>query len=251
MVRCVCGVSKAVGDTQQRNMSETSKTEAFDYDSDPERFRSNVKTVERYGLIGDVHTEVAGRIIREALWPALDMGCGEGRLKEAFGEHRLFATDLSRTMLERAPDPRFCSDMTRLPVRDASFGSAAALWCLYHVTDPVAAIREAWRILRAGGLFVACSANRDNDPEFAHLFPEPNMTPFDAEESADLVGEAFGEVEVDRWDVPAVTLPDEDAVALYLRGRGMTDEEAADTARDIETPITLTKRGAMVWAYKR
>lgn len=227
-----------------------SVTEHFDYDSDPDRFRSSVDTVKRYGLMGDVHTDVAERIVREGLWPALDMGCGEGRLVEAFGDHRVFATDLSRTLLSQAPDPKMCSDMTRLPIRDGVFGSAAALWCLYHVGDPMAAIREAWRVLKPGGLFVACSANRDNDPEMAHLFPEPKGTPFDAEESADLVGQVFGDVEVDRWDVPAVTLPDAAAVTLYLQGRRMSEEEAGEVAKTVATPVTLTKRGALVYAYK-
>ena len=37
--------------------------ELFDYDSDPERFRSNVETVKRYGFKGDVHEVVAERVI--------------------------------------------------------------------------------------------------------------------------------------------------------------------------------------------
>lgn len=225
------------------------RTERFDYDSDPDRFRSGVETVARYSLRGDVHEDVAERIIREGLWPALDMGCGEGRLKAAFGEHRLFATDLSRTMLIRAPEPKFCSDMAHLPIRDGAFGSAAALWCLYHVPDPVAAIREARCVLRPGGLFVACSAARDSDPELAHLL-DRKPSSFDAEEAPDIVSSVFGEVEAERWDVPAVKLPDTDAVALFLRGRGKSDEEAAELAKTVEVPLKLTKRGVLVWGVK-
>lgn len=226
--------------------------EHFDYDSDPDRFRSTVKAVERYGLMGDVHTEVADRIEREHLWPALDMGCGEGRFREALGDRgQLVATDLSRTMLAKAPAPKLCSDMTRLPLADNSFGSAVALWCLYHVPDPLDAIREARRVLRPGGLFVACCASIDNDPEMAHLFPEPEGSTFDSEFAPDLVAEVFGEVEADHWDVPAVTLPDVEAVTVYLRGRRMTDERAAETAKSIAVPVTLTKRGCLVWAHKR
>ena len=101
--------------------------EDFDYDKDPDRFRSNVKAVERYGLMGDVHTGVADRVVEEALWPALDMGCGEGRYQDAIaGRGPLIATDLSKTMLLKAEDPKLCSDMTRLPLEDDTFGSAAA-----------------------------------------------------------------------------------------------------------------------------
>ena len=225
--------------------------ELFDYDSDPDRFRSNVETVERYGLRGDVHSEVADRIAREGRLPVLDMGCGEGRLKTAFGDTPLVSTDLSRTMLLKAPDPKCCSDMTELPFRNASCASAAALWCLYHVSSPITAIREAFRVLRPGGLFVTCAPSMYNDPEMAHFFPPPTPSPFDSEFAPDLVGEVFGEVEVDRWDMPAVTLPDADAVALYLKGMRKSEAEAAELANTMETPVTLTKRGALVWAYRK
>ena len=69
----------------------------FDYDSDPDRFRSGVKAVERYGLLGDVHSEVAERIAREDLWPALDMGCGTGVLAMALvrlGVSQVLAADV-------------------------------------------------------------------------------------------------------------------------------------------------------------
>ena len=37
----------------------------LDYDDDPERFRTNVRAVEVYGLTGDVHEEVARRLATE------------------------------------------------------------------------------------------------------------------------------------------------------------------------------------------
>jgi SAM-dependent methyltransferase len=226
--------------------------EDFDYDTDPDRFRSNVKAVQRYGFKGDIHSGVADRIAEEGLWPALDMGCGEGRFQDAVdGRGSLVATDLSRTMLGKAEDPKMCSDMTRLPLVSDSFGSAAALWCLYHVASPVEAIREAYRVLRPGGLFVTCAPSMHNDPEMAHLFADPTPSAFDSEFAPDIVSEVFGEVEVDRWNMPAATLPDAEAVALYLRGHRMSDEEAAKLAKTIEVPVKLTKRGCLVWAYKR
>ena len=233
------------------NTRQGSVTEPFDYDEDPDRFRTNVSVVERYGLVGDVHEEVAARITAEDLWPALDLGCGEGRLQRAFGDRGLISTDLSRTVLKVAPHPKCCADMTHLPIRDRSVGSASALWCLYHVSEPLQAIREVYRVLRPGGLFVACAPSLYNDPEMAHLFPDPTPTPFDSEVAAELVGEVFGEVHADRWDVHAVRLPDEEAVSAYLRGRRKSREEAAELAKKAAPPLKLTKRGALVWAYRR
>jgi SAM-dependent methyltransferase len=179
------------------------------------------------------------------------MGCGEGRFRAAMGDAgHLIATDLSMTMLQKTPSPRMCSDMTHLPHGSDRFGSAVALWCLYHLSSPVDAIREAYRVLKPGGLFVTCAPSINNDPELGYLFDEPTPSSFDSEFAPDLVAEVFGEVAMDRWDMPAVALPDVEAVALYLRGRRMTDEEAADLAKSVDVPLTLTKRGALVWAYK-
>ena len=57
-------------------------------------------------------------------------------------------------------------------------------------------------------------------------------TPFDAEEAPDMVADVFGpdRVTVDRWDGPFTVLPDRDAVATYVRGRGISVERAAEVA---------------------
>ncbi|HAA77611.1 TPA: hypothetical protein DCE37_21075 [Candidatus Latescibacteria bacterium] len=233
-------------------MAGVSVTEEFDYEDNPDRFRVNQEVVNRYGLVGDVHDEVAARVAKEALWPLLDMGCGEGRLGQAVDEAGpMVATDLARTLLPQARPPRVCSDMTRLPVPEGSLGSAAALWCLYHVGSPIEAIREAHRVLRPGGLFATCAPSIDNDPELAHCFPPPKPSPFDSEFGGELVKEVFGNVEADHWDMPAVTLPDAEAVALFLKGRGKSADEASELTKQVEMPVTLTKRGALFWAYKR
>jgi 2-polyprenyl-3-methyl-5-hydroxy-6-metoxy-1,4-benzoquinol methylase len=43
----------------------------------------------------------------------------------------------------------------------------AALYTLCHYADPRAPIREARRVLHPGGLFAACTPNRDSNPEAA------------------------------------------------------------------------------------
>src|SRR5262249_3716299 len=112
--------------------------------------------------------------------------------------------------------------------------------------DPTAALFEARRVLRSGGILAACAASRWNDPELAPEGYPP--TSFDAEDAAELVAEAFGEanVEIDRWDEPVVTLRDSDEVRAYARSH-LLPAEAADR---VSPPVTLTKRGCLVWATK-
>lgn len=142
-----------------------------------------------------------------------------------------------------APRPAVRSNALRLPFRASSFGAVAALWMLYHLDDPVDAIREAHRVLRPGGLFVACASRRDDSPE---LCPPSTPSTFDAEEAGDVVGSVFPDVEVGAWDAPLLELTDRDEVRRYLMPH-LGDADAADT---VDVPLTVTKRGCLVWARK-
>ena len=221
-----------------------------DYDGDPDRCRAGMEAVKRYSLLGDVHEPVAIRFDSERLSPTLDLGCGEGRLSAAAPDSlRIVSVDLSATMIKNAPAPKVRAEGTRLPFADSTFGSVGAFWCLYHFEEPKDAIREAWRVLREGGLFSACAPARDDDPEIAHIRLSSPST-FDAEGAAEIVADVFGEVEVERWDEPGLSLPDEEAVRLFLRGRGLSEDRAAEAAKTLEVPLVLTKRGCLVYAYR-
>jgi SAM-dependent methyltransferase len=224
-----------------------------DYDRDPGRFRANVVAVERYGLAADVHEDVARRLAAEGLAPVLDLGCGEGRLVRPARARGLavVALDDSSTMLQAVPDPRVRGDARRLPFGRACFGAVAALYMLYHLRDPREAIAESHRVLRPGGLFVACAPSQYNDPELsAALGPAPPAT-FDAENGPAMVGDCFAGVEVERWDAPLVHLPDREALRLYLRGLQLSHRELQRALACVTTPLTLTKRGALIWGRKR
>lgn len=224
----------------------------FDYDADPGRFRANVLAVERYGLAGDVHQAVAERAVEEVGGLALDLGCGEGRLvrEQCKRGVSVIAYDLSATMLAAVRGSRTRGDATRLPFRDRSFGVVAALYMLYHLADPRVAIAESYRVLQPGGLFAACAPSRHSDPELARALPPASPSTFDAENGPDLVADFFDEIEVQCWDAALVHLPDRPALALYLRGRGLSETEIADAVDRIATPLTLTKRGALVYGRK-
>jgi SAM-dependent methyltransferase len=184
---------------------------------------------------------VAERLARERISPVIDVGGGRGRLAELLPG--TVVVDFSPTQLADAPPPKLRGDALALPFASGAAGAVAMLWMLYHLDDPVVAIAEARRVLRPGGLFAACTASRRNDPELTDGYPP---SPFDAEEAPAIVASVFVDVDVDSWDGPYTVLPDRDAVLRYCRSHFLPSE-AAD---GVTPPVTLTKRGCLVWARR-
>jgi ubiquinone/menaquinone biosynthesis C-methylase UbiE len=177
----------------------------------------------------------------------LDLGGGNGVLAGHLQKRGLAGVVLDQAgYAATAPPPVVLGDAARLPFAGRVFDAVAALWMLYHVADPVRVLREAARVLRPGGSFVACTASRYNDPELQAVLPAwGSASTFDAEDAASIVGQVFEVVDVERWDAPLVSLPDAAAVARFLRGRGLRPEAG------FEPPVSVTKRGALVWARVR
>jgi SAM-dependent methyltransferase len=221
-----------------------------DYDRDPGRFRLARAVQGRHALAADVHSRVAARFLAERATPALDIGCGEGELGRHLPRGAWVGLDSSPAMLARAPQPNLVGDATALPFADASFGSAALLYVLYHLPDPGRALAEAHRVLRAGGLIAVAAPSRHDSPELAHALPGGPLT-FDAELAPELLGERFGDVEVEAWDAPVLELPSRPAVRDYLIGKGADPERARAAASSAEVPLSVTKRGALAFARKR
>lgn len=207
-----------------------------DYDSDPGRFRAADRSWQHHG---DTHEMVAERLASERIAPVIDVGGGRGRLAELLPG--TVVVDASPAQLADAPHPKLHADAVALPFGSDVAGAVAMLWMLYHLEDPVAAITEARRVLRPGGLFAACTASRSNDPELTEGYAP---SPFDAEEAPAIIAAVFGDVEVEAWDGPFTLLPDRDAVARYCRSHFLPPE----TADRVTPPVTLTKRGCLVWA---
>jgi SAM-dependent methyltransferase len=207
-----------------------------DYDSDPGRFLAADRS---WQLRGDAHDMVAERLVRDRVTPVIDVGGGRGRLAELLPG--TVVVDASPAQVAHAPHPKLRADARRLPFDSGVAGAVVMLWMLYHLDDPGAAIAEARRVTRPGGLFAACTASRRNDPELTDGYPP---SPFDAEEAPEIVASVFGAVEVEEWDGPFTVLPDHDAVTQYCRSHFLPPE-AADR---VTPPVTLTKRGCVVWA---
>jgi SAM-dependent methyltransferase len=214
-----------------------------DYDSDPARWASDDSSTRPFG---NVHERVAALVTAEGAAPTIDVGGGQGRLATRLPRAwPAVLVDNSPTQLARA-DARarkLRAEATRLPVADGSAGSVAMLWMLYHLSHPGTALEEARRALRPGGLLLASTASRRNDPELTDGYPP---TSFDAEEAGEIVSSVFGEVTVESWDAPLAYLVDGDAVVRYCRSHLLP----ASAAERVSPPLWLTKRGCLVIARR-
>jgi SAM-dependent methyltransferase len=118
----------------------------------------------------------------------LDIGTGTGRLLELVAPRaeRAFGVDASRDMLalararlaERGLADRCAvrqADMYRLPLPDCAFDVVALQMVLHYAEDPAAALAEAARVLRPGGLLLVAdlAAHERGEllEEHAHRWP--------------------------------------------------------------------------------
>ena len=132
----------------------------------------------------------------------LDIGTGTGRLLELVAPEaeRAIGVDMSRDMLalararlaERGLADRAAvrqADMYRLPFADAAFDAVALQMVLHYAEDPAAAVAEAARVLRPGGVLLIADLVPHNRGELvaAHAHRWPG---FDDAEIASWLGAA-------------------------------------------------------------
>jgi SAM-dependent methyltransferase len=219
-----------------------------DYDTDPERYRLGMRTARAH-TGADLYGRVARLLGELGAGTVLDVGCADGALRTALSAPGpwLVGLDASETLLRDHPPPVLRADARRLPVRDRAVDAVTALNVLYHLPDPVPALREARRVLRAGGHLLVATIARTDSPEFSAYWSR-SATSFDAEDAPGLLARVFDSVTVFAWDAPLVTLPDAAAIRHYLIGRQVRAEIAVVAADELPTPLSVTKRGALIVA---
>jgi SAM-dependent methyltransferase len=217
-----------------------------DYETDPKRYRLGMAVTGAHAG-ASLYALVAARLVELGARRVLDVGCADGVLRAALPQAGPWLVGLDRAapLLRAHPRPAVQADATRLPFRGTSFDAVTALNVLYHLPDPLPALREAHRVLRPGGQVLVSTISRTDSPEFrAYWIRRP--TSFDAEDAPAVVAQVFEAVAVHTWDTPLVTLPDPPAVRDYLIGRQAPRAVAERAARELATPVTVTKRGALV-----
>jgi SAM-dependent methyltransferase len=160
-----------------------------------------------------------------------DLGCGNGSYEVALGRraHRgpLVAVDLSMGMLAGVTGASLVqADAQRLPFAPESFSVVLAPHMLYHVSDIPAAVREARRVLRPGGVLVAVTNGISNTRELRSLVERavgtgwemvrPADQRFSLENGAAPLSTSFASVTRVDWPPYDLVVTDVDAIADYV-----------------------------------
>jgi SAM-dependent methyltransferase len=211
-----------------------------------------------YLTVEPLEAGFARRLRTEGVDRFLELGGGNGPISRLLAPAgvQCVLLDLNVHDWQDHHRPAVVGDLRSTPIRRASFDAVSAVNCLYFLADPVDGIREAYEILKPGGVFLASTPSRYHDPELAHLADDSGLLRgwrgvrgfFDAEEAADLVAQVFDDLDVDWWEVPAYHLPDRAAVVDYLVAFGVPDPEAR--AEQVPVPLDITKKGVDIWARR-
>ena len=150
------------------------------YETD-ENLRIRIETHQRYTVGPPLEPAIDAVLGLQTDESLLDIGTGPGsfpqRLRRAGHRGRLVGVDVSAGMIAKAKsagaDVEFLeADAASLPFPDHSFDVVTARHMLYHVPDISCALREARRVLRPGGRFLAVTNVYDSMGEYRRAIDE-------------------------------------------------------------------------------
>jgi ubiquinone/menaquinone biosynthesis C-methylase UbiE len=121
-------------------------------------------------------------------WTVADLGCGTGNVTELLAPHveRIIAVDQVQPMLDAAKlrldsakNVQFQNgSLENLPIRDASVDAAACILVLHHIPDPLKALKEMRRILRAdrgGGVALVVDMVQHDREDYRHTMGHSHL----------------------------------------------------------------------------
>jgi len=172
--------------------------------------------------------------------PLLDVGCGTGGTlagapREGFGID--FSPEALRLCRERGQTRLARADASALPYRDASFAGVLLLDVLYHraVSDPVAVLRAARRVLKPGGAAIV------NVPAYGWLRSSHDLAVHTArrftrnELRAMIENAGLRDERITYWNT--LLFPIAAAVRLARRSSAREDSDLAEYRRGVFSPL--------------
>jgi SAM-dependent methyltransferase len=158
--------------------------------------------------------------------PCLEVGIGTGRIALPLVDAgvQVAGVDISSEMLRKLIDKRrgpwpqvAIADATRLPFRDATFGSAIASHVLHLIPRWKDAVKEVTRVVRPGGVFLVSRGGRDRPAWLQsitrHFFVEAGDPPWPpGAASIDVVDAHMRELGVDAKPLPDLGIETEVSV---------------------------------------
>lgn len=135
-------------------------------------------------------------------WTVADLGCGTGNVTELLAPHveRVVAVDqvepmldAARLRLNRATNVQFLSgSLEKLPLKDGAVDAVACVLVLHHIPDPVRAVKEMKRVLRAdrgGGVVLIVDMVEHDREDYRHTMGHSHLG-FSGEAMTEVLREA-------------------------------------------------------------